>query len=94
MNNCSNCKFFREFRFVEGMAEDFGECRFYAPTPGVNLGAAFQDRIAQWPVVDKAHWCGQYLGEKLSVAPIETQQAPDIPAAKKRAPRSIKKKAS
>ena len=98
--SCSDCNFYSEVTggapFYEGdFKRPAGECRRHAPSSKL-AGPKFAGEmaIAHWPVVAADDWCGDFEGKPAAVAPIAIQQAPDIPAAKKRAPRSIKKKAS
>ena len=86
MSYCSTCKFFKPSL----THEDFGECRLHAPQPTIGGSVVLEDRMAQWPVVDTAHWCGQRVAKQEKVK-LEMQQAPDVP---KRASRTVKKKAS
>lgn len=98
--SCSKCSFYWEVvdgaPFYEGdFKRPAGECRRHAPSSKL-AGPKFAGEmaIAHWPVVAADDWCGDFDSEPVAVVPMETQQAPDIPVVKKRAPRSIKKKAS
>ena len=50
--SCRTCQFFH-FDGETRVAAAEGECRYNAPTPGL-------DERAQWPVVDWNSWCGQW----------------------------------
>ena len=98
--SCSDCNFYSEVAggapFYEGdFKRSAGECRRHAPASKL-AGPKFAGEmaIAHWPVVAADDWCGDFEGKPVLPAHMQTQQAPDIPVIKKRAPRSIKKKAS
>lgn len=50
--SCRTCQFF-QFEGDARVAAAEGECRYNAPTPGL-------DERAQWPIVDWNSWCGQW----------------------------------
>jgi hypothetical protein len=51
MPECGKCKFFHPYV----NSGTFGECRKYAPAPGMVEGA-----MAYWPVVDSDDGCGEH----------------------------------